>query len=164
MTEEETIRVLAVRQPWASLIVEGLKTIEVRSRNTNMTGKVAIYASKNIYTEAEGNAFLDMIYRMEDAKTITTEKRGLIENTLYDNVRGKIIGTVVIYDSTKPVNTLEYEIFQDAHFAPNSYYETNKTYFWHLADPVKFPEPIPLDKWPSGGPWARIPKSMLQGV
>lgn len=33
----EEIRVLAVRQPWAALMVEGLKTIELRSRG-NLSG------------------------------------------------------------------------------------------------------------------------------
>lgn len=40
------MRVLTVRQPWASLIASGRKTIEVRSRSTRYRGPVAILAGK----------------------------------------------------------------------------------------------------------------------
>lgn len=43
MTE---LRVLTVRQPWASLIAFGYKRIEVRSRPTSFRGWVAIHAAK----------------------------------------------------------------------------------------------------------------------
>src|SRR5512141_2234767 len=43
---DDTIRVLAVRQPWASLIVEGFKELEVRTYKTALKHheKIAIYA------------------------------------------------------------------------------------------------------------------------
>jgi hypothetical protein len=40
------MKALSVRQPWATLLVEGLKTVEVRSRPTKHRGKLAICASK----------------------------------------------------------------------------------------------------------------------
>jgi len=40
------MKTLAVRQPWASLIVSGAKNIENRSWPTNHRGPLAIYASK----------------------------------------------------------------------------------------------------------------------
>lgn len=39
------IRALTVRQPWASDIVDGVKTIEVRSRHTHHRGPLVIHAS-----------------------------------------------------------------------------------------------------------------------
>lgn len=39
------MRALSVRQPWAELILRGRKRIEVRSRPTNVRGRVYIYAS-----------------------------------------------------------------------------------------------------------------------
>lgn len=42
------MKVLAVKQPWASLIAEGIKTIEVRSKPTNVRERVAIYASRTL--------------------------------------------------------------------------------------------------------------------
>jgi hypothetical protein len=40
------MRTLTVRQPWASLIASGAKTIEIRSRRTNYRGPVVILAGK----------------------------------------------------------------------------------------------------------------------
>ncbi|MEM9703084.1 MAG: ASCH domain-containing protein [Planctomycetota bacterium] len=37
---------LGVRQPWAELIVRGVKTLEVRSRPTEQRGPIYIYAAK----------------------------------------------------------------------------------------------------------------------
>ncbi len=39
------IYALSIRQPWASLIVAGLKTIEIRTWSTNIAEKIAIHAS-----------------------------------------------------------------------------------------------------------------------
>lgn len=41
------MKALSVRQPWASLIAEGRKTIELRSRRTRYRGPVLICASKH---------------------------------------------------------------------------------------------------------------------
>ena len=40
------ILALGVRQPWAELILRGVKTIEVRSQNTRVRGPIYLYASK----------------------------------------------------------------------------------------------------------------------
>lgn len=39
---------LAVQQPWAELIVRGLKTIEVRSTSVRVRGTIYIYASRRL--------------------------------------------------------------------------------------------------------------------
>lgn len=44
----ETITVLSVRQPWATLIVRGLKPIENRSWYTKYRGRLYIHASKKL--------------------------------------------------------------------------------------------------------------------
>lgn len=40
------MRALSIRQPWAELILQGLKTIECRSRPTSVRGRVWIYAAR----------------------------------------------------------------------------------------------------------------------
>ena len=47
------MRALSIRQPWAELILLGHKTIEVRSRRTNLRERVFIYAGLNRIEEAE---------------------------------------------------------------------------------------------------------------
>ena len=44
---------LSIRQPWAWLVVAGHKTIENRTRKTNIRGEVLIHASKTKPTEQE---------------------------------------------------------------------------------------------------------------
>lgn len=50
------MKALVVRQPWASLIARGRKTIEVRSRRTSHRGELLIVAGK----VAEGDAPADL--------------------------------------------------------------------------------------------------------
>lgn len=41
------MRTLSLKQPWAELILQGKKTIEIRKWNTKFRGKFLIHASKN---------------------------------------------------------------------------------------------------------------------
>jgi len=50
------LKALSIRQPWAWLIVNGYKTIENRSWNTNFRGKVLIHASQKF--DKDGFAWL----------------------------------------------------------------------------------------------------------
>lgn len=45
------MKALSVKQPWASLIAEGIKSIEVRSWTTDHRGPLLICVSKNIETD-----------------------------------------------------------------------------------------------------------------
>jgi hypothetical protein len=44
----ETLVALSVKQPWAALLVAGLKTVEVRTWLTRRRGRVLIHAGKQI--------------------------------------------------------------------------------------------------------------------
>ncbi len=46
------MKALSLKQPFAELIVQGKKTIEIRKWNTNFRGEFFIHASKNIDKEA----------------------------------------------------------------------------------------------------------------
>ena len=47
MGEETRMKALSVKQPWASMIASGKKTIELRSWQTRYRGRLMICASKN---------------------------------------------------------------------------------------------------------------------
>ena len=52
-----SMRALSVRQPFAELILRGIKTVEYRSRATNIIGeRFYIYASKGSGFEAAGSS------------------------------------------------------------------------------------------------------------
>lgn len=123
------IRVLSIRQPWASLIIEGLKTIEVRRRPTNIRERVAIYASKK-YEESE--CYNSQGYLWND----------LIHPDFLQT--GKILGTVVI-DSSTTHPVISKQVFDQNnkfHMAPDNYFNCNGVHFWYLKFPIKFSEPI----------------------
>ncbi|MBQ9657740.1 MAG: ASCH domain-containing protein [Clostridia bacterium] len=42
------MKVLSIREPWASLIINGYKEYEFRTWKTNYRGKILIHASRNI--------------------------------------------------------------------------------------------------------------------
>lgn len=46
------IRVITLKQPWASLVAEGLKKYEFRNMNYSYRGKILIHAGKGIDKEA----------------------------------------------------------------------------------------------------------------
>lgn len=76
------MKTIAVRQPWATMIVVGEKTIENRSRLTRYRGRVLIHASKAHDKEA-----MDEIRRLQDEA-----------GEHYDWPVGAIIGCVNIVD------------------------------------------------------------------
>lgn len=127
---DNEIRVLAVRQPWASLIVEELKTIEIRSRPTNIRGRVAIYASTAKQEILEGGYGPEYNYRILPT--------------------GQIIGTVEIFDCVdgQDFTSLNLNALRTLSLAPTNMI-TNDAFYWRLEHPVKFSKPIPY-KPPKG--------------
>lgn len=74
-------RALGVQQPWAELIVRGVKSLEVRSQPTRVRGRVAIYASKRPSTL--------------QAAELVVDEFGLNLDTL---PKGLLVGTVEVVD------------------------------------------------------------------
>jgi hypothetical protein len=71
------MRALSVRQPWAELILLGHKTIEVRSRRTNILERVHIYAGRN-RIEAEEEARIASQFGIE----VDALPRGVLVGTV----------------------------------------------------------------------------------
>jgi hypothetical protein len=86
------MKALSVRQPWAWLIVNGLKPVENRSWNTKFRGQVLIHAAKGMtrkeYDEAVKFCRFDCLLEMDHRKIPSYEK---LE-------RGGIVGVTTITD------------------------------------------------------------------
>lgn len=78
------MRVLAIREPWASLIISGQKTIELRTRRTYIRERIAIYASR---TQTRKR---DLKYLREEGNDTPDKMQ-----------KGHIIGTVELADCVK---------------------------------------------------------------
>lgn len=108
------MKTLSVRQPWASLIVAGVKTIENRTRGTHYRGRVLIQAGQTI--DDDGLAMVNGAI----AEVGPVPGRD-------EWPTGAIIGSVTIVDC---VTASEDEFFE----GPFGYV---------LADAVEFEKPIP---------------------
>lgn len=157
----EEMRVLAVRQPWASLIVEGFKEIEVRRTPTKVRGKILIYASRTPLTEDEKCMLyehfttLDVEHRI--FHTVADRAHNLLQNAEY----GKILGSVTITQSFTCFSMEDYDEYIGIHLVPYDHFDLINTEFWSLQNPVKFAEPIPY-KPPKGAVvWSKT--TLLEG-
>ncbi len=173
--------VLSVVQPHADLLLTtnpndseyAIKTIEHRGINTTKRSRVAIYATNTVITDKR--VLFDLNYMIEELKSsrdnankISDEHAELMSYCLSNKspIRGAIIGTVEIIDCLPHPLSPEYlENIVDHHLAPTSFLPEGKpVYGWILRNPKLFKTPVKIDKWPSGGPWARISKSKLPEV
>lgn len=117
-SDEIAMRALSVRQPWAELILRGIKTIEVRSRPTNVRERVYLYASP---------IRADLAIEREIKKRHAIESLGL--------ERGHLVGTVEVVDCL-PLTTAD---------SPQACFQLTRTagYFgWRLAKPERCDPPL----------------------
>lgn len=170
MTE---IRVLAVRQPWASLIIYKVKKLEIRNCKTGYRGKIAIYASKKLPTKREIET---LIHYFGELQRECYDELGIIKpervrdfnyfgscaayiHKFYSkeyckSITGRLIGTVEIVDCKGFSSNIEFEELYDQHFCPSEYVNSSNVCQWILSNPNIFVRPIPF-KWPSTGSWSK---------
>ena len=112
------MKCLSVCQPFADFIVKGIKTIELRSWNTNFRGEFLIHSPLKI--------------RIEDAKRLKIKKKF---------VTGAIIGKAQLYDVKKYDSVKEIKSDERFHFASKKF--QNKTFGFMLknAKPLRIPIP-----------------------
>ncbi|MBZ5689851.1 MAG: ASCH domain-containing protein [Acidobacteriia bacterium] len=108
-------RALTIRQPWASMIVWGLKTVEVRSWSTEYRGEIFIHAAKRIDERAASLFCLD------------------------DLPRGALLGTVQLVD-VEPLTPDRWKQLADDHLQTGAC--EPGLYAWHVASPKALGYPI----------------------
>jgi hypothetical protein len=131
------MKTISIKQPWASLIIEGIKDIENRTWKTSFRGTILIHATaKSAGTPSEllNNEQLDYF-------NINPQSDFFIHELMagrYTN--SAILGTIDIVDCV--VN--HPSIWAQKGFAYASYDGTQyqEIYNWVLSNPVKFDKPI----------------------
>lgn len=118
------MRALSIRHPWAELILRGIKTIEVRSSNTKVRGRVYIYASLGRYPA--------------DLEDQCSDQFGLDMDAL---PRGVLVGTVEITGS-RPLE------FTDSEAACFEIEVVEKQFAWLVANPERASELLKPTKHP----------------
>lgn len=109
---------LGVRQPWVELILQGVKTLEIRSSSVAYRGTIYLYSSKK---------FTDM-----PAAETAAEANRLDVETL---PLGVVVGTVDIADC-RPATAA------DAAASCVPWDVMSGKLAWELTNPVRFDEPI----------------------
>ena len=117
---------LGIRQPWVELILRGIKTIEVRSQETNVRGTIYLYASKKVS---------DIPATQSAVKKYQLELDAL--------PRGVLVGTVEIVDS-RPCKAREAKAACLPKIALKS------RIGWTLANPQRLLEPLNVRFLPYG--------------
>ena len=124
------MKTITVKQPWAWLIIEGVKDIENRTWPTKFRGRVLIHAAAKPWT---WQALLK--YLTPDMKLVFDE--GGASHTWLDCLtKGEIIGSVEIIDCVINHQSIWAE-------KTNIMRGDKPIYNWVLANPIKFTEPIP---------------------
>lgn len=130
------MKTITIKQPWASLIIEGIKDVENRTWKTNFRGRVLVHASArpaNIKYEIEGQASIKEI-QMFSALGRAEE----------DDLFGCIIGSVEIVDCVINHPSIWAEKTTYAYLGKLTVECQPPIYNFVLANPIKFPEPIPM--------------------
>ena len=112
------MKCLSICQPFAKLIIQDKKTIELRNWNTNYRGEFLVHAPIKI--------------RKEDCKKLKIDKK---------LTTGAIIGKAEIYDVKKYQSTKEIQNDKNKHFSSTKFQE--KTYGFILKNPKPLRIPIP---------------------
>ena len=120
------IRVLAVRQPWASLIVLGYKTSEIRTTNTNIRERIAIHASRSKPLKKD----VDWLRSLE-----------LKDDVLNSLPKGAILGTVSLVESYRIESKNSFKAHVIAHMNNPDWYKDG-LYSWEMGAPHLLDTPI----------------------
>ncbi|MFB5598192.1 MAG: ASCH domain-containing protein [Nitrosopumilaceae archaeon] len=112
------MKCLSISQPFADLVVEGKKTIELRKWNTNFRGELLIHSPIKI--------------RTYDAKRLKISKKF---------VTGAIIGKAEIYDVKKYNSKSEVNFDYNKHFASKNFHD--RRYGFLIKNAKIFRIPIP---------------------
>ncbi|MDE2685986.1 MAG: ASCH domain-containing protein [Chloroflexota bacterium] len=87
------IRALSLRQPWASMVADGRKTIETRTWRTNYRGPLAIHASKRPYADLPTGGII-AIARLYDCRPMTADDEAQACIPLYDGAYAWLLADV----------------------------------------------------------------------
>lgn len=115
------MKVLTIREPWASLIINGYKKYEFRSWKTNYRGKILIHTSQKIEKE--------MLSRFKDYNL--------------NCIGGAIIGEAELTDCI----LVDENFNQSLRKIDNVVYGRSnhvEKYAWKLENVKKYDEPIPM--------------------
>lgn len=113
------MKAISIRQPWAELILQGRKTIELRTWGTKIRGRIAVHAGKTMERGA-------------------CDRHGLDPAELPG---GALVGYVDIAEIID-LDEQTWEELRNDHLAAGGF--PGDLVGWRLANPERLPEPVPM--------------------
>ncbi len=115
------MKALTIKEPWATLIIDGYKKYEFRSWKTNYRGKILIHAGMSLEK--------DMLKRFEEYDLKCS--------------KGEIIGEAELTDCILVDKEFNDELIK---INPVVYAKSNhvQKYAWKLENVIKYSNPIPI--------------------
>ena len=110
------MKALSIRQPWAELILQGRKTIEVRSWDTDHRGPLWLHTGK--FADPE------------------LDRRFGIANP----PRGAFVGRIIL-ESISPIDPARWQTWRNLHLDPGGYQPGMLA--WILSSPERLTVPLP---------------------
>ena len=114
------MKCLSVSQPFANLIIQGKKTIELRRWNTSFRGEFLIHAPLTI--------------RKDDCKRLKINTKNL--------VTGAIVGMAELYDVKKYKSSSELRLDSKKHLASKNFHSSRYSFLLKNAKPFRIPIPF----------------------
>lgn len=130
------MKAITVKQPWASLIVMGIKPIENRTWKTNFRGRVLIHAGKGKQYSIHQLLSIDQKRAFEKAVGYEYDFNKMFP-------KGAIIGSVEIVDCIQDSASMWAENIAINKYIDGELVDTKFMWHWVLANPIIFPVPIP---------------------
>lgn len=115
------MKALTIKEPWATLIIDGYKKYEFRSWKTNYRGKILIHAGMSLEK--------DMLERFKDYNLNCSKGAIIGEAELVDCI-------LVDEDFNEKIRKVDPVVYGKSNHTEN--------YAWHLINIVKYDKPIPV--------------------
>ena len=128
------MKTITIKQPWASLICQGIKDIENRTWPTKYRGRVLVHAA------AKSWGWSQVLSYISDEMAWELHKNEASRRWLEGLDTGAIIGSVEIVDCIMNHPSIWAEKSDEDLLG----WRKKPTYNWVLAHPIRFPEPIPI--------------------
>lgn len=132
------MKTITIKQPWASLICQGIKDIENRTWATKFRGRVLVHAA------AKSWRWSQVLSYISDEMAWALHKNGASKKWLDSLETGAIIGSVEIVDCVINHASIWAEKSKQAQMGKLVIQQEKTTYNWVLANPIRFPKPIPI--------------------
>ncbi|MBP7583460.1 MAG: ASCH domain-containing protein [Spirochaetes bacterium] len=117
------MKAISIRQPWAELIIRGIKDVENRSWFTEHRGLLAIHAARTFYFNLDNKAEREEWEELRD-------EYGLDKDKL---VYGALVGTVEVVEVTKQVK---------------SKWHVQGSWGWYVTNAKRLEKPVPVRGMP----------------